>query len=533
MIALGEPMRRRQVTRHRVLVALAVVSLAALSGCTFIERTDVPAPDAPARARGLSFLGDLSRDGRYETFASEAPLVSRDTNDDVDVYVRDHATDTSERISVAVDGGDPDGSSGPSSLSGDGRFVVFVSDASNLVPLDEFPPEGSIGQNLYVRDRTKHTTTLLDVTDDDSTPNGNFTQLDFSADGSTILFGSESTNIVTEQEPGGVDVYTYDVAAGTTERESVSSTEVPANDTSTVAGISGDGNRVVFASTSTNLVTGTTGTLSRVYLRDRAAGTTTLVSVALDGSGNELAAAVLEAISTNGRFVLFQSTSELLTDDGLGGLRVALFVRDLTTGSTTRVAATTGAPHPRGLFGAGISDDGRFVLATGPPGISAIDLRAYVFDRVRQRLTIVGSTAARIPLPSRAGAISADSSYVTFSTEDAALVGEHPGNRSGIFFRSTVVPTLSAAAPTTAARGSTVDVTLTGTYLFADPFVSFGDGAAATNVTVLDEQHVRVTVHVAPDATPGKRTAIFQNQGTGAGPRSGGLTVLVDALEVV
>ncbi len=53
-----------------------------------------------------------------------------------------------------------------------------------------------------------------------------------------------------------------------------------------------------------------------------------------------------------------------------------------------------------------------------------------------------------------------------------------------------------------------------------------------TNVTVLDEHHVRVTVHVAPDAATGERTAVLQNQGTGVGTRTGGLTVLVDALEV-
>jgi Tol biopolymer transport system component len=532
-IAQGEPMRRRQGTRHHGHIALILVTIVALSGCTFIERTDVPAEGAPARGPGLSFLGDLSRDGRYETFSTEAPLVSSDTNDDVDVYVRDHATDTTERISVSVDGGDPNGSSPLSSISGDGRYVVFESDAFNIIPLEELPDASSVGQNLYLRDRVEHTTRFLDVTDDDTLPNGNFSYLDFSADGGTILFGSESTNIVTTPDASTVAVYTYEVATGATQRESVSSAEVPADDFSTAAGISSDGNRVVFSSVATNLVPGTTGILSRVYVRDRAAGTTSLVSIALDGSGDELAVARGEAISPNGRFVLFQAVSGLLTDDGLGPDPVALFVRDLATGSTARVQATSGAPHPRGLFGNGISDDGRFVLSTGAPGLSALDLRVYLWDRARGRLTIVGSTPAQIPLPGRGGVMSADASYVTFSTEDEALIGLHNGDRSGIFFRSTVVPTLSAAVPSTAARGSTVDVTLTGTYLFANPFVSFsGDGVAVTNVTVLDELHVRVTVQVAADAATGKRTGLLQNQGTGAGPRTGGLTVLVDALTV-
>ncbi len=154
-----------------------------------------------------------------------------------------------------------------------------------------------------------------------------------------------------------------------------------------------------------------------------------------------------------------------------------------------------------------------------------------MFDRVRQVLRIVGTTPAQIPLRgSGAGAISADGAYVTFGTLDP--FSPSGSDRQAVFLRSTVVPTLSAASSSSAARGSTVDVTLTGTYLFANPYVSFGDGTTVTNVTVLDEEHARVTVQVAPDAPLGARTAIFQNQGTGAGPRSGGLTVLVNALEV-
>jgi hypothetical protein len=154
-----------------------------------------------------------------------------------------------------------------------------------------------------------------------------------------------------------------------------------------------------------------------------------------------------------------------------------------------------------------------------------------VFDRLRQVLRIVGTTPAQAPLShSGAGAISADGAYLTFGTLDP--FSPSGSDRQAVFLRSTVVPTLSAASPSSAARGSTVDVTLTGTYLFADPFVSFGDGVTVTNVATLDEDHARVTVQIAPDAAPGERTAIFQNQGTGAGPRSGGLTVLVAALDV-
>src|SRR3954467_874929 len=114
-------MSRRGTTRHHVMLALAVLSAAALSGCTFIERSDVPAPGAPPRGAGISFPNDLSGTGRYESFTSTARLVAGDTDDQGDIYVRDHLTDTTERISVAANGGNPNGRAWASSISGDGR----------------------------------------------------------------------------------------------------------------------------------------------------------------------------------------------------------------------------------------------------------------------------------------------------------------------------------------------------------------------------------------------------------------------------
>jgi Tol biopolymer transport system component len=514
------------VSTRRFAAALLAGAIV-LSGCAFIERSDTP--NQPPRGRGISLTGDLSTNGRFESFTSSVRLVSSDTDDLADVYVRDHLTDTTERVTVAATGGNPNGIARESAISGDGRFVVFESEATNLVASGPTPT----GANLFVRDRTAGTTRLVDVTNDAAAPNGVIGRIDLSADGGTVLFDSQATNIL----PGAVgsrrDVYVTELDTGTTARVSVAGDGSPADAFSEAGGISGDGNRVVFSSQALNLVPGTTRTIIyRVYLRDRAAGTTSLVSVARDGSVNESGSSYVEAISDNGRYVQFQSDSENLTDDGRGTSLSALFVRDLTAGTTTRVKATSGAPHPLGVIGVGISDDGRFVLARGLR-TSLVDVHAYVFDRAREVLRIVGTTPAQIELPtgSGAGSISADGAYVTFASVDPSSPSS--ADDTGVFLRSTVVPTLSAASPSTAARGSTVEVTLTGTYLFADPFVSFGgDGVSVTNVTVLDEEHVRVTVQVAPDAPVGKRTALLQNEGTGAGPRSGGLTVLVDALTV-
>jgi hypothetical protein len=320
-----------------------------------------------------------------------------------------------------------------------------------------------------------------------------------------------------------------------TERIDVGSDETPANLGSSVSGLSGDGDHVVFMTAANNI--GVDSRLAnQTYVRHRSAGTTELVSVALDGGAAPGGAgAAQQSMSADGRFVIFRSTASNLTDDPpAGGSGLAMFVRDLTTDTTTRVNVTSGVAPPALILPIGISDDGRFVLAAGL-SLQPTVIDGFVIDRVKQRLSLAGAGPAQTNLPrgTTPEAISADGAYNVFSTSDPSLVGPNDRNdRSGVFLRSTVVPTISAAAPSTVDRGATVDVVLTGTYLFAGPFVSFGEGTTVTNVVAIDEEHARVTVQVAPDAEPGPRTILLQNQGTGAGPRSGGLTVLVDGVIV-
>jgi Tol biopolymer transport system component len=88
-------------------------------------------------ANGISSLPSISGDGRYVTYASDASnLVRDDTNGLQDVFVFDRRTDTTRRISVAYDGEEANGYSSEPAISDNGRHVTFVSDASNLVPDD-------------------------------------------------------------------------------------------------------------------------------------------------------------------------------------------------------------------------------------------------------------------------------------------------------------------------------------------------------------------------------------------------------------
>jgi Tol biopolymer transport system component len=512
-------MRRRGTTRNRLLVALALLSAAALSGCTFIERSDVPDPGVPQAA---TFGGEssLSADGRYAVLAASGPLVASDTNGTADVYVRDHLADATELVSVAADGGAADGRSFFPSISGDGRYVLFTSEATDLLASGPTPA----GTNLFVRDRTAGVTRRVPITTDGQPIDGFVSSLVISADGGTVLVTVAATNVGAGGPTDVPHVYVHDLAAGSTEQVDLAADGEPASQLSEGHGISGDGNLVVFVTAAPEIVPGADGA-TNVFVRDRAAGTTELVSRTASGDPGDGSSgdAGIHAITSDGRYVLFVSIADDLTPGDTPGTS-DLFVRDRTSGSTARVVATKGVPAPGFMFPYGLSDDGRYVVGRGIQSFDDLqNQHPFLIDRVEQRRSFVATTPAQMPLPAlgQIPTISADGAYVTFDTPD------------GTFLRSAVVPTLSAASPSTAARGATVDVTLTGTYLFADPFVSFsGVGVTVTGVKVLDEHHARVTVQVAPDAPPGKRTAIFQNRGTGAGPRSGGLTVLVDALEV-
>jgi Tol biopolymer transport system component len=509
--------RRPAGSRRVPRVALIAVAIATLSGCTFITRSDIPQSELP---QSQTFGSDsvLSADGRYAAFTAYGPLVTSDTDLEADIYVHDHVADTTERISAAAGGGNPDGRSYEPSISANGRSVSFVSEASNLLASGPTPA----GTNVFVRDRDAHVTELVPFTTDGKAIDGYVSSAQISADGKSVMatLGASNVGAGSRDEP---HVFVHDLDSGVTEQVDRAGNGEPAAGLSEGHGISSDGNLVTFVTAALNMLPGTDGA-TNVFLRNRAAGTTRLVSATpagVPGNGGSGGAGT-SSMTSDGRFVLFVSIADDLTP-GDTPETSDLFVRDLTTGTTERVVATKGVAAPAFIFPYGLSDDGRYVVGLGVPSFTDLQkLRPYLIDRVEQRRSYIATTPAQIPLApfGTVPAISADGAYVSFST----------GN--GTFLRSTVVPTLSAALPSSAPRGATVDVTLTGTYLFANPFVSFGDGTTVTNVTVLDEHHVRVTVNVAPDAATGKRTAILQNQGTGAGTRTGGLTVLVDALEV-
>jgi Tol biopolymer transport system component len=318
--------------RNRVTGAAALVSVSTSGG--------------PARGRSSS--PTISGDGRFVPFASDADnLVPGDTNSANDIFVWDRQTGKTELVSVTADGAPANNSSGSPSISGDGRFVAFTSNATNLVQGD---PSGGI----FLRDRQVGKTERL--TESGGSPS-------ISADGRLVAFVDHS----------GI-IYVRDRQTGKTELVSVSTTiGASGNKPSYFPSISGDGRYVAFWSSASNLVPG--GTRGGIYVRDRQTGQTERV-----GDGFPL------AMSSDGRFVAFVSGADDLVPGDTNRVPV-IFVRDRRTGKTELVSVSVdGAPANGYSYSPVISADGRFVAFTSAadnlvPGDTNGKLDVFVAER--------------------------------------------------------------------------------------------------------------------------------------------------------
>jgi Tol biopolymer transport system component len=256
------------------------------------------------------------------------------------------------------------GSSSPS-ISDDGRYVVFGSAASDLVANDT----NGTQQDVFVRDLTTGTTTLVSV-NSAGTASGNHssgalnarTAAAISADGRYVAFSSLADDLTGLDTNGVRDVFVRDRTAGVTTLVSINSAGTASgNGSSSSPVISADGRYVAFFSSASNLVANDSNGTQDVFVRDLMTGTTTLVSVNAAGTDSGNAASNTTAITPDGHAVAFRSlASDLMANDT--GTLFNVFVRNLTTGMTTlaSVNATGGSGnHPSGA----LSDSGQLVIS--------------------------------------------------------------------------------------------------------------------------------------------------------------------------
>jgi len=217
-------------------------------------------------------------------------------------------------------------------ISADGRFVVFASGATNLVPND------TNGWNdIFLRDRLLGTTVRINGVD----ANQDSGHPAISRDGRYIAYESAATNLVSTANNGVYHIFLYDTVAKTTVHVSKTTAGVQGNASSQYPSISNDGRYVSFTSLATNLVAGDTNAHPDVFRRDVVANVTIRVSVTNAGAqGNNTAARnenMISSINGDGRYVLFRSNASNLVAgaahiDALGGEARAITNKEIVKG---------------------------------------------------------------------------------------------------------------------------------------------------------------------------------------------------------
>ncbi len=435
----------------------AASSRAAQAGPTELVSVRLPGQSTAALA---SFIPDVSADGRFAVFSSDASdLVPDDTNELDDIFVRNLATGAVERVSVSSSGEEANAGSFQGAISGDGRYVAFYSDASNLVPGDT-----NSTADIFVRDRQSGITERMSVSSSGTQANGFSAFASISADGRYVAFSSSANNLVPGDSNGVGDVFVHDRQTSTTTRMSVNSSGVQSNAGAGNASISKNGRYVVFVSSATNLAAGDTNNTNDVFVRDRQANLTQRVSLRNDG-GQGNGASVKPRISTDGHYVSFRSAATNLVTGDSNGIN-DIFVRDRQAGTTERVSVGPGGAQSNGDSDASdVSADGRYVTFNSiasnlVAGDGNDDYDVFLRDRLNGTTTLI-SVAAGGGFPdstSGESAISADGLIVVFASLATNLVAGDLNDVGDIFVRdrqaSTTGVVSAAVVPSEAAGAS-------------------------------------------------------------------------------
>jgi WD40-like Beta Propeller Repeat len=453
---MGMPQFHKLTTQHiaaALIVAFAAVPSAhAVGPVVALERVSIASDGSQAMAD--SFSSAISADGRFVAFDTGDPNLdpaatrARGGRSPAPasgfpyyVYVRNRPLGTTELISVTPSGQAGNGWAMGPAISADGRYVAFTSFASNLVAGDT-----NGFADVFVRDRTLGTTVRASVAGDGPDiggggfgNNANYLMPTwFSANGRYVLFGSNA-RLTANDTNGTTHLFRRDLLAGVTELVSVNPAGFGVDNVNAGGAMSADGRVIMFASSSTDIITGADPFgRQNLYVRDMLPGVTTSLTPNLStpdlcwgGSGDNHS----YNLSSNGRFAVFNS----YCDDIAPGqdIQDTLFVRDLVLGATSVLRLTdNGALDPRGGAYLNISASGRDVVAwTDSTQIGAGDTDNFADVFVRDR---IGAHTFRISqradgTPANASSLAPSASgagHIVFASDASNLVdGDSNGYR--------------------------------------------------------------------------------------------------------
>jgi Tol biopolymer transport system component len=385
--------------RCRILAALlfSPVCLSNATGLQLVSVMS-SSINAPAGANGDSGLTIVSADGHYVLFSSTADnlvsgpmpgLALRPLN----VFLRDRASGTTALVSVNLAGTGGNGDSLPCGISTNGRYALFTSTAGDLVPGDT-----NNAGDVFVRDLVNGTTTLVSVSTNGASGSGTSRNPAMTPDGRYVAFVSTATNLVANDTNGIPDVFIRDLQAGTTALVSVgakSAASTTIQSSSESPEITPDGRYVAFFSAATNLVSGVT-LVGEVYVRDLAAGTTIWASTNARSlfqsvAGTADGISCNQVISTDGQFVAFETCPNSVTSFNARGIVLRY---NLQTHLTDIVHTNANVPFPASyadINNLDMTPDGRFIAlvanGVGSTGKTVI----YLWDAQTATNTLVSA----------------------------------------------------------------------------------------------------------------------------------------------
>ncbi len=362
--------RYQQTRQITTALLLAIASLvlcfqlsvfASQSEAATVDLTRVSLDLDGAATNGSSSFPQISDDGRYTVFESSASdLVPRDTNNSTDVFLYDRITASTTLISKGRfgNGVSARGTSYRPAISANGRYIVFVSDAEDLTAWNI----NNNKNNIFRYDRETDSTLVTSITDVGADlANGHSYNPQITPDGRYVVYESIASNLVDNDQNGASDIFRRDLLAGRTTRVSVSTGGAQGNNNSKYPQITPNGRYIVFQSSAVNLVDGIdANNAPDIFLRDTQRGETFKISVAGNRGGNR--GSYSPQVTPDIHHVVFESDASNLVDNDNNG-RSDIFVRDLSGGGIRRVSVdSNGTQANNGSYTAQITDDGRQVI---------------------------------------------------------------------------------------------------------------------------------------------------------------------------
>ena len=380
---------------------------------------------------GDSFYPDTNSNGTVIAYHSEANnLVANDTNGVKDIFVYDTSIQTTVRASLASNGTQANGDSLYPTLSSDGHYVAFESEASNLVAGDT-----NGVKYIFVYDLQTQQIQRVSIATNASQADGASYDAQISGNGRYVTFTSSATNLVSGDTNAADDIFVYDLQTSTIQRVSVDSNGTQGNSDSTQPSISNDGRYIAYASTASNLIANdTNGTTEDVILHDRQTGTTTIESRKDTGQQGDQQCSS-PTISGDGSVLAFVTNNTLLAGDVNGAWDY--YTKDLQTDELKIMSLTIGAGSNGNVD---LSDNGRFMVIalfdnTLVAGDTNSQLDIFIFDREQDTITLVSKAYDGSSGDNSSGrpAISGDGTSVVFDSKASNFVSNDTNNAYDIF----------------------------------------------------------------------------------------------------